>query len=62
MKLRNKLDPKVNQLNAHQKQDILNNGQHNAIMNKIYVPIVHKRRMKTIMIEHKGLGFEKGYK
>jgi hypothetical protein len=47
MKLRNKLDPKVNQLNAHQKQDILNNGQHNAIMNKIYVPIVHKRRMNV---------------
>jgi hypothetical protein len=47
MKLHNKLDPKVNQLNAHQKKDILNNGQHNAIMNKIYLPIMRKQRMNV---------------
>jgi hypothetical protein len=44
------------------------NGQHSAIINKIYLPIVRKQRIsvnehpKKMMIVHKDLPFESGYK
>jgi hypothetical protein len=58
----------MNQIQSRRGTNSMPNSQHSAIINKIYLPIVHKQRTsvnehpKKMMIMHKDLPFESGYK